>query len=93
MNLQGGPSPEWLLLLWRLLLEWTLTLPSVTALLDPLAGWALIPSCNGDVVRIAFRHIVVTPPSETAPRRLLLPSGYSSPAQNDPQGKMIPREK
>lgn len=60
---KGGPTPEWLQQLWSLLLKWqdALQLP-VNSRWDALAGWALLPCCEGKVVRLLHRHVVITPP-------------------------------
>jgi len=64
---QGGPKPEWLQALWQALMNWSTSEQQGNPAWDPLAGWALLPVCGGDLVRLAHRHIVVTPPLAAAP--------------------------
>lgn len=68
----GGPSgADFFLNLWSFLDSWRAFAQNsdnigaggnIAAWMDPLAGWAIIPSCSGAMVRVSFRHLVVTPP-------------------------------
>ncbi len=62
--LQGGPPPHWLAQLWELLLVLQPDLSGPAW--DPLSGWALLPCTTGDVLRLAHRHAVITPPVQQA---------------------------
>ncbi|KAL4545625.1 hypothetical protein Ndes2526B_g00282 [Nannochloris sp. 'desiccata'] len=69
----GGPSgADFFLNLWSFLHSWRAFAQNsdnigasgggnIATWIDPLAGWAIIPSCSGDMVRVSFRHLVVTP--------------------------------
>lgn len=68
---QGGPNAEFLQKLWTFLLAWRTAHVheggATTTWVDPLAGWALLPTCSGEVVRVSFRHTIITSPLTQAP--------------------------
>lgn len=71
---KGGPrGADFFLNLWSFLHCWRAFAQNsddigargggnIATWMDPLAGWAIIPTCGGDMVRVSFRHLVVTPP-------------------------------
>jgi hypothetical protein len=71
---KGGPSADFFLKLWSFLHVWRAkaqhggggSSSTFATWMDPLAGWAIIPCCSGDMVRVSFRHLVVTPPLSLA---------------------------